>query len=90
MARLVLGKAGNVGPDASTYRIGARVRDLREHPLGTGHRDAMRQPRHKKVKPHRAKPSNKGLSPEVRETIIKALPGIIKAVADLIDALKPH
>jgi hypothetical protein len=50
----------------------------------------MRQPRRKKVKPHGAKPGNKGLSPEVWETIAKALPGIIKAVADLIDALKLH
>lgn len=46
------------------------------------------RPRSKKAKPNAATPGKKGLSPEVRETIIKALPSIIDAVAKLIDALK--
>ena len=47
----------------------------------------MRQPRSKKVKPSGVKPSKTGLSPEVWETIAKVLPGIIRAVAELVKAL---
>jgi hypothetical protein len=48
----------------------------------------MTQPRHKRAS-RKAKPST-GLSPEVWEAIGKVLPGIIKAVAVLIEALKGH
>jgi hypothetical protein len=43
----------------------------------------MRQPRRKRA----TKPAKEGLSPEVWEAVGKVLPGIIKAVAALIDAI---
>jgi hypothetical protein len=52
-------------------------------PKGQPEGEAMGQPRHKRAK----KPSEKGLSPEVWEAVGKVLPGIIKAVAALIDAI---
>jgi hypothetical protein len=85
-ARIVSGQ-DRPETDTSTYRIG-RSGTCGKFLSGTGHlRYAMRQPRHGR-KP--GKKSKTGLSPEVRETIIKALPGIIKAVAALIEALKTH
>jgi hypothetical protein len=48
----------------------------------------MRQSRHNRSKLRKgAKAREKGLSPEVWKLISKTLPGIIKAVAALIDAI---
>jgi hypothetical protein len=47
-------------------------------------RRVMTHPRHKRAKPSTSKT---GLSPEVLEAIGKVLPGIIKAVAQLIEAI---
>jgi hypothetical protein len=47
----------------------------------------MKSPRHGR-KP--SKKSKTGLSPEVWESVCRALPGIIRAVATLIEALKTH
>jgi len=46
----------------------------------------MRQPCHR-AKPRKGAEPRKGLSPEVWEAVGKVLPGIIKAVAALIDAI---
>jgi hypothetical protein len=51
----------------------------------------MRRPRHgAKRNAEPGKKGNTGLSPEVWETIAKALPGIIRAVAELVKALGLH
>lgn len=46
----------------------------------------MRQPRHGR----KPKEGKTGLSPEVWEAICKALPGVIRAVAELIKVLGLH
>jgi hypothetical protein len=46
----------------------------------------MRQPRHR-AKPRKGAEPRKGLSPEAWEAVGKVLPGIIRALAALIDAL---
>ena len=50
----------------------------------------MRQPRHRAkhdAEPGKSKNGKTGLSPEVWEAICKALPGVIRAIAELVKVL---
>jgi hypothetical protein len=48
----------------------------------------MTQPRHRAKRNRKGTPKPKGLSPEVLEAVGKVLPGIIRAVAVLVEALR--